>query len=180
MKRFGLFACTVVVAGLAAVGCSSSGSGTGELAVKLTDAPGPYDQVNVNVVEIAARRVGVDDGPNGDGGWVRIAIPRTSVDLLTLQNGVELPLGAATLPAGSYDMIRLVVEDSNVVVAGTSLPLKVPSGSTRGVQLKHSFVVVEDGHTELLIDFDAQASVHQEGNGDYIMNPVLSVKRETH
>lgn len=171
--------------------CSSS-SGTGTLSVDLTDDPGPYSHVYVTVQELSAHRSGgggqgaAPDNAGGgkpsspgpaDSAWVTIPVPSTSIDLLTLQNGVTLPLGSESVPAGTYDMLRLVVGSASVVVGSQTYPLTVPSGAERGVQVSTTFTVPTGGETKLLLDFVASASIVQDGNGGYILNPVLSIKQ---
>src|SRR5512140_3550154 len=86
-------------------------SGQGMLAVKLTDAPLPFDsvkEVNIFVERIDARRARADsaradddlDGHHMDvpehpdsSLWVTIATPNAAFNLLNLQNGVTAFLG---------------------------------------------------------------------------------------
>ena len=180
--------CLVLLAG-----CSSS-SGTGHLAAKLTDAPGPYDHVSVVVTGMSLHSSGgggtaggatggkpdTTGKPTGDPGWTSLSVPNATIDLITLQNGVELALGDGMVPAGSYDMLRLVVASASVTVGGVTSPLTIPSGSERGIQIRHDFTIAANDQAEVLLDFDANASVHEDGNGKYSMVPVLLVKRETH
>ena len=191
-----------IALGALALGSCSSGSGT--VVVQLTDDPGPYEHVNVTVSELSLHESGgqgagssakdsrggtsggtsdTTAGPGGEGdggGWVTFDVPTQTIDLLTLQNGVTMELGNAKVPAGSYDMLRLVVSNATVTVNGQTSPLSVPSGAERGVQVKYGFTVTSGDKTVLLLDFDANASVHQEGNGGYTMVPVLSVKGQSH
>lgn len=180
---------------------TSCANGSGDVSIRLTDAPGPYDHVNVTVNALSLHRAGGSSVPHaadapakgnpntpqgGDGAaaddsaWVSVDVTEQTIDLLSLRNGVTMDLGTAHVPAGSYDMLRLVVSSATVTVGTTTSPLKVPSGSERGIQIKHSFDVGVGDHATLVLDFDANASVHQEGNGNYSMVPVLSVKDETH
>lgn len=179
---------------------TSCANGSGDVTIQLTDAPGPYDHVAVTVNALSLHRAGGTSeshapdvkgdpkaAPNApetsssdDGGWVSVDVAEQTIDLLTLQNGVTMNLGSAKVPAGSYDMLRLVVVNATVTEGGVTSPLKVPSGAERGIQVKHAFDVGVGDHATLLLDFDANASVHQEGNGNYSMVPVLSIKHESH
>jgi Domain of unknown function (DUF4382) len=182
----------IAFSALALVSCSS---GSGTVVVHLTDAPGPYEHVDITVSELSMHASGGHEGegakddkgvPGGGGGegegggWVTVDVPAQAIDLLTLQNGVTMELGSAKVPAGSYDMLRMVVSSATVTVNGQTSPLSVPSGAERGVQVKYAFTVGSGDKTDLLLDFDANASVHQEGNGGYTMVPVLSVKNASH
>jgi hypothetical protein len=120
-------------------------------------------------------------GDAADSAWVRIATPDQVIDLLTLSNGVTLDLGGTNLPAGDYDMMRLVVSDGSVVVGGQTYPLTVPSGMNSGIKMRYQLSLTSDVSTTITIDFDGNASVIQTGNGSYLLSPVLRVKgREDH
>lgn len=166
---------------LAAVASIAAGCGGGDgdkavLSLALTDAPGDYARVDVTVSELSVHRVGTSTEAD-DGGWITIATPNLSIDLLTLRNGVTLPVGTATIAAGSYNNLRLVVSRSTVTLRdGTVDTLEIPSGSQRGVQIKYDFDLPANVTTQLVLDFDAEASIHQTGNGKRMMRPVLSVK----
>ena len=84
----------------------------------------------------------------------------------------ELSSGKAPL----YDQLRLVLgNNNNIVVDGETHPLTIPSGAQSGLKIKvHKKLnkTLED----LVVDFDAGLSVHQEGTGDYKLRPVLRMK----
>ena len=163
--------------GLALLGCST-GSGTatrpgfGSVRVSMTDTPGDYDEVNVVIREV---RIHDADAGDEDGWYVVRPDSATSYDLLELQNGVFVTLGFAhSIPAGRYDQIRLVLGDgSNLVVAGATHPLVVPSGMQSGIKVNGWFEVPDGGVAEVLLDFDAARSVHRTGNGKYMLKPVI-------
>ena len=139
--------------------------------VRLVDAPSSgYSEVNIDVrtVEIAS-----------DGGWLTLGTPNRVVNLLALTGGVSDTLvDGATLPAGTYGQMRLVLGPDNSVklLDGTVAPLKVPSGQQSGVKLTVHFVVEPGTTSDVYIDFDAHKSVfvHQAGNsGKYILRPTV-------
>jgi hypothetical protein len=162
---------------LAFLGCSSShvgspAGGMGEVRVRLTDAPGDYDQVNLVIREVAIHRA---DG-DSSGGWETLDHDSTTYDLLTLRNGVFATLGSALVPAGHYTQVRLKLGDgSNVVVDGVTNPLVVPSGLQTGLKLIGEFDVPSRGTVDLVIDFDAARSIHMTGNGRYMLKPTARV-----
>ncbi len=168
---------TIVLAavGLAllAGGCSEAVApdGTGELSILLVDAPGDFQAVN-----IAVKRVEAHLEADGKSRWEVVADQPGTYDLLTLCNGVSAVLAGATMPAGSYGQLRLLVgRGSHVVVDGQSHPLTIPGGSSSGIKLDHAFAI-EPGRTcELIMDFDAARSIHRTGGGGYILAPVIRV-----
>ncbi len=157
-------------------GCSEDNStnppaGQGQLKIKMVDSPALYDEVNVVV-----NRVEVHMADSSEGNWMVInPVPHT-YDLLQLTNGASVVLGDTFLTAGHYTQIRLILgEGSNVVVNGVTFPLTIPSGMQTGIKLNHEFDIEPDNLYELLLDFNADRSIHVTGNGKYMMNPVIRV-----
>ncbi len=175
-----LFLATATALLLAGAGCSDSDSdnntgtapltGTGGMQVFLIDAPGDYEQVNVQVIEVSVHA----DGEDSISGWHTIAVDTTEVNLLELTDGNYAVLADSTLPAGQYSQVRLLLgEGNNVVVDGEVHELTVPSGSQTGLKLNHPFTI-EDGMTyAVTLDFDAERSVLRTGNGTYKLKPVI-------
>jgi hypothetical protein len=172
------FAAPLVILAVAAVlaGCGSdSGTkpGFGSVRVSLTDAPADYDQVNIVVREVRIHAAGEGDG---DGSWIVVRPDSESTyDLLELRNGVFVTLGFEdAIPAGSYDQVRLVLgAGSNVVIDGVTHPLVTPSGQQSGIKVNGGFEVIAGETVEIVLDFDASRSIHQTGNGKYMLRPVI-------
>ena len=171
-RRNTLLALAALAAGGLAVGCGgSTNSGSGMMSVHLVDAPGDYLHVDLDVqtVEIHSNATG----------WVTLGHPAKVIDLLSLTGGVDETLAdGASLPAGHYEQMRLVLGSDNTVTLadGTVEPLKVPSGSQSGVKLPVSFDVAAGTTKDVFIDFDAHRSVfiHEAGkSGMYILRPVV-------
>jgi hypothetical protein len=155
--------------------CSSSSSSSpadqGRLNVRLVDAPSPgYLEVNVDVrsVEIATAD-----------GWTTLGTPNRVINLLALTGGVSATLvDGATLPAGTYGQLRLVLGPNNSVKLDDQSvhDLKVPSGQQSGLKLTVHFEVRPGTTADVYIDFDAHKSVfvHAAGNsGKYILRPTV-------
>ncbi len=148
---------------------SPTNSNQGQLKISMVDSPAQYDAVNIVVT-----RVEVHIADSSEGGWMVInSVPHT-YDLLQLRNGASLVLGDTFLIAGHYTQIHLILgEGSNVVISGDTIPLVIPSGFQTGVKLNHEFDILPGNLYELLLDFDAERSIHITGNGVYMMNPVI-------
>ncbi len=163
---------SIVVFGTLLAACGSGTStAPATMNVRLVDAPSSgYSEVNIDVrtVQIAS-----------DGGWITLGTPNRVVNLLALTGGVSDTLvDGATLPAGTYGQMRLVLGPDNTVklLDGTVAPLKVPSGQQSGVKLTVRFVVEPGTTSDVYIDFDAHKSVfvHEAGNsGKYILRPTV-------
>jgi hypothetical protein len=162
--------------------------------VKLTDAPAAYDHIFLDVQEVWVHRV--DDGisadtlgagpnplgrrhasPQGDYGvWYKLQAAAGIYDLLDLRNGIFATLAVGSVPAGTYDQARLKLgPDNTIVVDGVTSALKVPSGQQSGYKLFGRFEVPLNGAVEVGIDFDAARSIHETGNGTWILLPVTRI-----
>lgn len=115
------------------------------------------------------------------GGWVDLTVEPITLDLLTLADGgLELLNGEQgdLLDAGDYCEVRLVLgEETRVELTdGSSQVLKVPSGSSSGYKIKGEFRVDPDALTILVLDLDADRSLHLAGNsGKYVLQPVVEI-----
>lgn len=179
-----LFLVALAIGLLAAAGCSTHSpvsSTQGTVRITMTDAPGDFDAVNLVVTQVAIHR-GLPDSLETEGmedsvsGWEILSDTPATYDLLALRNGVFTTIAEGLVPAGHYTQIRLKLgPGSNVVVDGTTHPLTVPSGLQSGYKLVGEFDVPASGLVELALDFDAARSVHQTGNGRYMLKPTVRV-----
>jgi hypothetical protein len=161
-------------------GCSSSPSGTsnGTLNVRMTDAPGDFESVNLVITQVSAHLEGggAESDTDSTSGWVVLNSTPATYDLLTLRNGVFVTIGAGLVPAGHYTQVRLKLgEGSNVVIDGVTHPLTVPSGLQSGLKLVGPFDVPAGGVIDLALDFDAARSIHQTGAGAWMLKPTVKV-----
>lgn len=102
------------------------------------------------------------------------------VDLLTLRNGVLLPMADLVIPAGvSITQIRLILGPDNYAIknVGGQCSLQTPSGQQSGIKIKlANEVTIETGKSySLVLDFDAAKSIVVKGNGDCLLKPVLKI-----
>src|SRR4051812_29619923 len=133
--------------------------------VKLTDAPGPYQAVNVDIqgVEITA-----------NGSNVMLNTNKGIYDLLKLANGADTMIATGSLNVEKVQQIRLILGPNNsVTVGGTVFPLTVPSGSESGLKLQVHQTLEAGVAYYVLLDFDANQSVVESGNGEYHLKPVI-------
>jgi hypothetical protein len=154
----------------------------GSLKVSLTDAPAcGFDSVNVTVNKIRVNQSAT--ATDTDAGWTDITLnPSQKINLTSLTNGVLQGLGQASLPAGHYNQIRLVLtpnsaqglENSVVPTGAQEVALTVPSGSQSGFKVNGNFDVAENTLADIVLDFDACRSVFKTGNGKYMLKPVIT------
>jgi hypothetical protein len=157
----------MIVAGLAAlplwVGCGGGGAGSSTMNLSIAD--GPVESASNVVLQFT----GVELQPSGGGSSVtfNFSSPET-LDLLTLQNGnAATLLNGATVPAGNYDWIRLLLNvGSNGAVAGSYIeingaqyPIIVPSGEQTGLKLVQGFTMTANQVANFTIDFVLEQAV---------------------
>jgi hypothetical protein len=175
-------------AGLLAA-CGGGGGGTsssapGTLSVAMTDAPAcGYDAVNVTVNKVRVNKSA--SAADTDAGWTDITLsPAKKINLLNLTNGALEELGQASLAAGHYSQLRLVLDPNtgnalanSVVLTGTTneVSLETPSAVQSGLKLTHEFDVAAGQRVDLVLDFDACKSIVARGNGKFGLKPVINV-----
>ena len=141
------------------------------LQIRLTDAPGDYQQVNIDVQEVQAR---VQDSSGSQ--WYSLDTQAGIYDLLLLQDGVDTVLVNDSLPPGELEELRLILGEDNTVMCDSILqPLEVPSGSQSGLKIKLQQLMIQDSLSTLTLDFDAEASIVARGNGKFNLKPVIRV-----
>ena len=166
----------LVIATFALAACSdSSGTGTGMLTVRLTDAPFPFSdvaRVDVFVVRVDARTAATTDAEAADetnhGGWTTIATPNASINLLDLGSGKTMNLGATTLATGNYNGFRLILDTDKSSITlkdGTKPPISFPSAGQTGIKIKldQPIQLTVDGSV-MTLDFDIGRSFVMRGN----------------
>lgn len=147
-------------------GDTTNVNGTAHVTVKMTDAPGAFDAVILNIKSVVIVT---------DKGEQTLDVGGGAVDILRFRSGKDTVLAAKDIPAGTIQQVRLVLNDSGnrVVVAGVSHDLTTPSGQTSGVKLNvHDQLTAGIAYT-MRLDFDAAQSVVLTGNGKYILKPVI-------
>ncbi len=159
--------------------CQTNGingsSGPSHFQVYLTDSPGDYQAVNIDIQKVMVN-VSSDTSDNSSG-WKEVTMLRPGVyNLLNFRNGADTILAGVDLPAGSISQIRLVLGDSNSVVLndGTVIPLKTPSAQESGLKLNIHTTLTAGIPYALELDFDAARSIVKAGNsGKYLLKPVI-------
>lgn len=153
-----------------------AGAGQAHMDIKLTDAPGDYQEVNIDVQALRIHFTPDSvDTTAGEGKWIDLPVEPMKVNLLDLTNGVDTLLASADLDPGHYRELRLILgPDNSVMVDSTIQNLKVPSGQQSGYKIKFKTDLEAGEELDVTIDFDAGQSVHKAGNsGKYILKPVL-------
>jgi len=166
MKKINVLIC-VTMLGLIMMSCKKDNTKSSyPIAIRMTDAPGPYTAVNIDLqgVEIT-----------GTGGKTVLLNVNTGVyNLLNFSNGKDTLITSGTLTDEKVEQIRLILGPNNTVVVGnTTYPLSTPSADQSGLKLQVHQTLQAGILYSVLLDFDANKSIVETGNGTYKLKPVI-------
>lgn len=201
---------TLIVAAscLAFFGCGENSStiDTAEMKILLTDAPGDFEKVPIEIAgiqaywqgETCANKVEYQQGDGEElklstqlmnqeqageaeqGKWIDIPVKTKNVELLKLQNGLTEEIGAQEIPSGYYHRLRLVLAKAQVVAAGQTHELVGQADSPNSMELSYKFQVKQGDAYGLTLDLDAQQSIQKNDAGQYVFKPALKVYSYQH
>ena len=169
---------------------SGATPGSGTLSVIIKDSPLDASAILVTFLEVSAHKSG--DGVN-EGEWINVPLAGGALsltcDLMKLKTTQDV-LAIGSLAAGHYTQLRITVKSATIyftdvtsgdvcapaltLTPGTELGADIDISSPT-LKLNREFTVPEGGATTILVDFDAEKSIHQTGNGKYKMTPVIGI-----
>jgi hypothetical protein len=143
---------------------------TAKLQVWLTDAPGDYQEVNVDI-----QSVEINAGETADSkGWKSLNVNKGVYNLLELTNGLDTLLAEMEIPAGTISQIRLQLGNENSVKINNEIfELSTPSAQQSGLKLQVHETLAEGITYKILLDFDVARSIIETGSGKYKLKPVI-------
>ncbi len=160
--------------------CSKEPQHYGEFTVKLTDSPAEYVAVNILVEQVDIHYAGND---SLSGHWLELPVEPTLLNLLELRDGIDTTLYTGTTPAGRITQIRLILSDASLVLSqneaepNDTVSLKVPSGMQSGLKIKLNEEISPAEDLTITLDFDAESSIVEKGNGEFSLKPVLKISK---
>jgi hypothetical protein len=135
--------------------------------VRMTDAPGPYSAVNINLQGIEIKGNGAQNG-------VMLNVNQGMYNLLNFSNGLDTLIATGELNMTKVSQIRLILgPGNNVVKNGVTYPLATPSAEESGLKLQVHQNLEAGVAYYVLLDFDANQSIVDQGNGQYSLKPVI-------
>lgn len=150
-----------------------NGNDSARMSIKLVDDPGDYESVFVEVEDVVIKY-------NGDETETSIDDVNAGIyDLLELTGGASVLLADDEVPTGDISQIRLVLGDENtVVVNGETHPLQTPSAQQSGLKVQVNETLEAGVLYEFILDFDVEESIVVQGNGGYLLKPVIRASAE--
>lgn len=138
------------------------------LSVRMTDLPGNYDEVNIDLKGVEVTGAG--------GSSVTLNVNPGIYNLLDFANGLDTLIASGDVPAGEVSQIRLILGGNNTVMVDSVVyPLATPSAQQSGLKLQIHETFAAGVSYALLLDFDANQSVVDHGNNSYSLKPVIRV-----
>ena len=151
---------------------SNNSEGTARLQVYLTDDPGDYEAVYIDVKDVQINVTG--DTSNG---WQSLqGVHAAAYDLLKLVNDDDTLLSDSNIPSGRLHQLRLILGTENYVkLQGTTqlIKLETPSAQQSGLKLNIQQDVVDGVLYTITLDFDVSKSIVRTGNGKYMLKPTI-------
>jgi hypothetical protein len=159
-------------------GCGSGGgtatttsTNSGALKMYLTDkASDEFSSAWLSIKEVRVVPEGMENADEQQLPLVASYPTPLTVNVLSLKFLLQA-LTNASIPAGNYSQIRLVLADNQneanpanyVILAsdptGTKVPLKTPSGQESGLKIKCNFTVTAGSNVEIVVDFDPNTAI---------------------
>lgn len=197
---FGAFAAFLM---LSVSSCKKSDAGSDDIgpnqnkiSVYLTDGPGYFDDVMVNIQGIAVKidttqawwghnlnfhnwknNWGNKDQKDDGAFWDTLQITPGIYNLLDFANGADTLIASSAVPKGRIIAFRLTLADEGNSLGknGVTYPLELMAGwNTVYVRVYgDNFQSVTSNHYKIWIDFDAGRSVIQVHNGLFYLRPFL-------
>ncbi|MFN3665338.1 MAG: DUF4382 domain-containing protein [Sediminibacterium sp.] len=189
---------------MAMTSCKKSDSaqipaGKQNLSLYLTDGPGFFDQVFVDIKSIQVlvdttkdtrkndtcnwdrlgAYIGSTFGNRKDSGlvWTNLNINAGVYDILNLRNGVDTLLASTEIPKGAIRLIRIEIGSNNSVVKDSvTYPLYWPDNLPKYILIKlkgHESEEYMPNKLRLWLDFDVNRSIIVINNNKFYLKPVF-------
>lgn len=160
---------------------SSSVTTQQNLTMFLTDAPGDYQHVYVDIrsvfVKIEKETENHDSEDSSKEEWINLNANAQVYDLLALNNGIDALLANSGAPKGEVKEIKIELGNNNSVVKnGVTYPLQLNAEDAE-VEIESSLDHFENNGNDnfrLWLDFDVCSSVKEFPGNIFILKPVIN------
>jgi hypothetical protein len=127
-----------------------------------------YRRVTVQILSVMVNTT--DDVNNG---WVSLITKSGMYDLMQVLNS-PITIASGVVTGSAIKQIRLVFgSDNSVDIGNASHFLTIPAGTDPRVTLNQDISTASANAT---VNFDIDASIHLQADGNYTMTPVLTIR----
>lgn len=172
---------------------AESAAGQQQFSLYLTDGPGYFDHVYIDIQSVKVLvdtsadtrkhdgidwdRRGADDRKNDSSlVWETLNVKAGVYDILTLRNGTDTVLASSGIKKGAIRLIKIQIGTNNSLVKDSvTYPLSIPADAQNYILVKLSGRECEEylpSKTRIWLDFDVQRSIVQI-NGKFYLRPVI-------
>jgi len=170
-------------------------TGQQHLSLYLTDGPGLFDKVLIEIKSVKVLvdtskdtrhhdnddwdEMGANEHHKSDSSlvWQDLNIKAGIYDILNFRNGLDTLLSATTIPKGAIRMLKIEFGTQNSVVKNaTTYPVDLPANSPRYVLIKLRGSECDEylpGKVRLWLDFDVNRSIVQGRDNEFYLRPVF-------
>jgi len=187
---------------IAIISCNKSSSldsgtpGTQNVSLSLTDGPGLFDHVYIDIKDVKVLldttkhtelhdscnfdRLGDRDHVKPDSGfiWQDLNVKAGVYDVLSLRNGLDTVLASGNIKAGSIRLIRIDLGTNNSLVKDSiTYPLNLYANLPSYILIKlkgNEFERYNGSSYRLWLDFDVQRSIIQIRAGAFYLSPFIT------
>ena len=170
----------IIIIFLLQTGCkkeeSNDQTGTAEFNVSLkssTSSRSDYEAVNIDI-----QKVSIHTSTNTDenSGWFDLETNTGVYDLLDYEAGNDTIIALdPLLEVQTVSQIRLILGNNNTVVeSGETYDLDTPSAQTSGLKIQGHAQLQPNLKYKIVLNFDADNSIVETGNGNYKLTPVIN------
>ncbi len=199
-KHLFLVACMAIAVSFVMTACTkntsaeANASGKEQLSLYLTDGPGLFDNVYIDIRSVKVlidtskdtrqhdnddwdRRGSDDRKKDSSFVWEDLKIAPGVYDVLKLRNGVDTLLASATITKGSIRLIKIEIGTNNSLVKDSvTYPLNLPANALNYILIKLKGNECENyltGKKRLWLDFDVTRSIIQERDNKFYLRAVF-------
>jgi hypothetical protein len=118
-------------------------------------------------------------------GWAEVVLsPPRRIDILALTNGVRSQLGQATVAAGNYKQMRVVLQENSstsplansvTTLDGREFALGTPSAGQAGLKVNVGLDVSAGAESDYVLDLHVCDNIVPLGNSGFVFTPVVQV-----
>ena len=151
----------------------ATGNADFNVALKSTNSKSTYDAIYIDIQKVS---IHTSSDSSETSGWFELEVNEGIYDLLDYDSGNDTLIAFdSLLQAQTISQIRLVLGDNNtIVVEGDTFDLETPSAQTSGLKVQVHAELQPDVSYKVVLNFDADDSILETGNGKYKLKPVIN------
>jgi hypothetical protein len=143
------------------------------VSLKSTTSKSTYDAIYIDIQKVSIH-TSTDSAETS--GWFELNVNEGIYDLLDYDAGNDTIVGFdSLLQTQTISQIRLVLADQNTIVfEGDTFDLETPGAQSSGLKVQIHAELQADASYKVVLNFDADNSILETGNGKYQLKPVIN------